>query len=184
MGCRDGAVSGTVAPGEGGRLSHACGSPGFCVTCYERHLRERWREAGTPEAGIFYVIDGDLWLNSTPIPEARHLREVIIQPGNHRSSWTNLRRMIRPLEGVPHECYPRGRAVFVKATGKYHLYLGPELLTHEPLIRHVMDAMALPAAQTEVRLARHFRIQSFLMHVPAAHTEVQLGPQFRTQRFP
>jgi hypothetical protein len=51
--------------------------------------------------GIFYVIADELWLNSTPLPEARHLREVIIPSGKHRSSWANLRRMIRALEGVP-----------------------------------------------------------------------------------
>jgi hypothetical protein len=156
----------------------------------ECYLSDRWqrilrlREAGTPEVGIFYVIDDDLWLNSTPIPEARHLREVIIQSGNHRSYWTNLRRMIRPLEGVPHECYPRGQSVFVKATGRYHVYLGPEILTSKPLIRHVIDAMHLPAAQTEVRLAPHLRTRSLLMHVPAVHTEVRLAAQFHIQRFP
>jgi hypothetical protein len=190
MGVRDGALSGTVAPREEGRLSHACGSPGFCVACYERHLHkrwqriERWREAGTPEVGIFYVIAAELWLNSTPIPEAQQLREVIIPFGTHRSYWTNLRRLIRPLEGVPHDCYPRGRVVFVKTTGRYHVYLGPELLTPEPLIRQVMDAMHLPAAQTEVRLAPHLRTRRLLMHVPAVHTEVGLAAPFPIQRFP
>jgi hypothetical protein len=56
----------------------------------------------------------------------------------------------------------------VKATGRYHVYLGPEILTHEPLIRHVMDAMYLPATQTEVRLALHVRTRSFLTHLPDA----------------
>ena len=69
--------------------------------------------------------------------------------------------MIDPLAGVPHDCYPRGRAVFVKAPGRYHLYLGPELLTHEPLIRQVPEAMSLPAAQTGVQLAPHVRIHQF-----------------------
>jgi hypothetical protein len=171
-------------------LSHACGSPGLCVTSYERHLRERWqrierwREAGAPEVGLFYVIMGELWLDSTPLPEARHLREVIIPFGKHRSYWTNLRRLIHPLEGVPHDCYPRGRVVFVKTTGRHHVYLGPEILTHEPLIRHVRDAMHLSDAQTEVRLAPHLRTRRVLMHVPAAPTEVQLAPRYRTQRFP
>jgi hypothetical protein len=156
----------------------------------ERHLHERWqrierwREAGTPEVGIFYVIGGELWLNSMPIPEARQLREMIIQSGNRRSYWHNLRRMIRILKGLPHDCYPRSRVVFVKATGRYHVYLGPEILTHEPLIRHVMDAMHLPAAQTEVRLALHVRTRSFLTHLLPAQTEVQLAPRYRTQRFP
>jgi len=156
----------------------------------ERYLQERWqriqrwREAGTPEVGIFYVIADELWLDSTPLPEARHRREMIIPSGNHRSYWTNLRRMIRPLEGIPHDGYPRGRVVFVKATGRYHMYLGPELLTHESLIRQVMDAMHLAAAQMKVRLAPHLRTQSLLMHVPAAHTEVQLALHIRIQRFP
>src|SRR2546426_8721199 len=77
------------------RLPNACGSPRFCAECalQERAQRiQRWRQAGTPEVGIFYVIAGELWLNSTPIPEARQLREAIIQSGNHRSYWTNLRR--------------------------------------------------------------------------------------------
>ena len=69
--------------------------------------------------------------------------------------------MIRPLEGVPHDCYPGGRVVFVKATGRYRLYLGPELLTHEPLIWQEMDALHLPAAHIEVQLALHVRIQRF-----------------------
>jgi hypothetical protein len=168
-------------------LRNACGSPGFCVECHlqERGQRiQRWREAGTPELGIFYVIAGEFWLNSTPLPEARHLREVITQFGTHRSYWNNLRRMIRTLEGLPHDCYPRGRVVFVKATGRYHVYLGPEILTHEPLIRKVMDAMHLPTAQTEVRLAPHLRTRRLLMHVPAAHTEVHLALHIRIQRFP
>jgi hypothetical protein len=168
-------------------VTNACGSPRFCAECYvqERARRiRRWREAGTPEVGLFYVIDGELWLESTPVPEARPLREVIIQPDSHRSSWANLRRMIRALEGVPHDCYRRGRAVFVTATGRYHLYLGPELLTREPLIRQVMDALRLPAAQTEVRLAPHFRTRGFLMHEPAAQTAVQRAPEVRIHWFP
>jgi hypothetical protein len=108
---------------------------------------------------------------------------VIIPFGNHRSYWTNLRRLIRPLAGVPHDCYPRGQVVFVKATGRYHLYLGPELLTHELLIRQVMDAMHLPAAETEVRLAPHFGTRSFLMHVPVAQTEVQQARRFGSSGF-
>jgi hypothetical protein len=157
------------------------------VECYlqERARRiQHWREASTPEVGLFYAIVGELWFNSTPLPEARQLQEVIIQSGNHQSFWANLRRMIRALTGVPHTCYPRGRVVFVKATGRYHLYLGPELLTHEPLIREVMDVMHLPAAQVEVRLAPHFRTRSFLMHVPAAQTAVRPAAPFRIQQFP
>jgi hypothetical protein len=56
------------------RLSHAHVSR---LERLERYLRERaqrilcLREAGTPEVGIFYVIDGEFWLDSTPIPEAR-----------------------------------------------------------------------------------------------------------------
>jgi hypothetical protein len=121
---------------------------------------------------------------STPLPEARQLREVIIHAGTRRSYWQNLRRLIRALEGAPHTCYPRGRVVFVKATGRYHLHLGPEILTDEPLIRHVMDAIHLPAAQTEVRRAPHLRTRRLLTHAPAAPTAVQPALPFRIQRFP
>jgi hypothetical protein len=50
----------------------------------------------------------------------------------------------------------------VKATGRYHVYMGPELLTNESLIWCVIDEMHLRTAQTEVRLAPHFRTQSLL----------------------
>jgi hypothetical protein len=145
-------------------VPNACGSPRFCAECFlQKRARriQRWREAGTPKVGLFYVIDRELWLDSTPIPEARQLREVIIPSGNHRSYWANLRRIIRALAGVPHICYPRNRVVFVKAMGRYHLYLGPELFTHEPLIWQVIDVMHLPPAQAEVRLTAPFRIQQF-----------------------
>jgi hypothetical protein len=146
-------------------LPNACGSPRFCVECYlqERAQRiRRWREAGTPEVGIFYVIAGELWLDSTPLPEARQLREVIIQFGSHRSYWNNLRRMIQPLQGLPHTCDPRGRVVYVKAPARYQLELGPELMTDADMVRQVMEAMHLPPEQTEVRLAPHFQTRSFL----------------------
>jgi hypothetical protein len=146
-------------------LGHACRSPRFCVECALQERAQRihhWREAGTPEVGLFYAIAGELWLESTPLPEARHLREVIIHAGRHRSYWHNLRRMIRRLEGLPHTCYPRGRVVYVSASARYHLELGPELVTDEVIVRQVMEAMHLPTLETEVRLAPHFRTRSLL----------------------
>lgn len=147
------------------RLRYACGSPRSCVECYlqERARRiERWREAGTPEVGIFYVIGGELWIESTPLPEARQLREVIIHFRKHRSYWRMFRQASPAFHGLPHTCYPRGRVAFVKATGRYHVYVGPELLTNESPIWCVIDEMHLPTARTEVRLAPHFRTQSLL----------------------
>jgi hypothetical protein len=123
---------------------------------------QRWREAGIPEVGIFYVMAGELWLESTPLSEARRRREVIIQSGNHRSYWHNLQRMIQPLQGLPHTCYPRGRVVYVKAPARYQPELGPELMTDADMGRQVMGAMHLPPEQTEVRLARHSRIRRVL----------------------
>lgn len=105
-------------------MSSACGSHRFCVECalQKRAQRiQRWREAGTPEVGIFYVIDGELWIESTPVPEAKHLQEIIIHFRKHRSYWNMLRQMIRTLEGVPHTCYPRGRVVYVQAAARYDL---------------------------------------------------------------
>jgi hypothetical protein len=147
-------------------LRNACGSPRFCVECYlqERTRRiQRWREAGTPEVGIFYVIAGELWLESTPLPEARHLREVIIHFRTHRRYWNMFRQVSPAFHGLPHTCYPRGRVAFVKAPARYHLELGPELVTDAAIVRQVMEAMHLPAAQTEVRLAAHFRTSKFLL---------------------
>ena len=123
---------------------------------------QRWREVGTPEVGIFYVIAGEPWIESAPLPEARQLREVIIHSGNHRSYWHNLRRIIHPLQGLPHTCYPRGRVIYVKAPARYQLELGPELMTDADMVRQVMEAMHLSSDQTEVRLASHFRTRSFL----------------------
>jgi hypothetical protein len=146
-------------------LRNACGSPRFCVECslQERaHRIERWREAGTPEVGIFYVIAGELWLESTPLPEARQLREVIIHVRKHRSYWRMFRQASPAFHGFPHTCYPRGRVVYVKATARYHLEVGPELVTDADMVRQVMEAMHLPAAQTELRLASHFLTSPFL----------------------
>jgi hypothetical protein len=146
-------------------LRQACGSPRFCVECslQERaHRIERWREAGTPEVGIFYVIAGELWLESTPLPEARQLREVIIHVRKHRSYWRMFRQASPAFHGFPHTCYPRGRVVYVNATARYHLEVGSELVTDAVMVRQVMEAMHLPAAQTELRQASHFRTSTFL----------------------
>ena len=146
-------------------MRNACGSARFCVECslQERARRiQRWREAGTPEVGIFYVIAGELWLESTPLPEARQLREVLIHVRKHRSYWRMFRQASPAFHGFPHTCCPRGRVVYVKATARYHLEVGPELVTDADMVRQVMEAMHLPAAQTELRLASHFRTSTFL----------------------
>jgi hypothetical protein len=146
-------------------LGNACGSPGFCAECYlqERAQRiERWRETGTPEVGIFYVIAGELWHESTPLPEARHLREVIMHFRKHRSYWKIFRQASPAFHGLPHTCYPRGRVVYVNAPARYHLEVGPELVADPDMVRQVMEVMHLPAPQTEVRLAPHFRTRSLL----------------------
>jgi hypothetical protein len=123
---------------------------------------QRWREARTPELGIFYVIAGEFWHESTPLPEARHLREVIIHFRKHRSYWKIFMQASPAFHGLPHTCYPRGRVVSVNALARYHLEVGPELVTAADMVRQVMEAMHLPAAQTEVRLAPHFRTRGFL----------------------
>jgi hypothetical protein len=133
-----------------------------CFVQERAHRIKRWREAGTPEVGIFYVIAGELWLESTPLPEARQLREVIIHVRKHRSYWRMFRQASPAFHGLPHSCHPRGRVVYVKATARYHLEVGPELLTDADMVRQVMEAMHLPAAQTELRLASHFRTSPFL----------------------
>ena len=135
------------------------------MECYlqERARRiERWRKAGTPEVGIFYVIGGELWIDCTPLPEARQLREVIIHVRKHRLYWRMFRQASPAFHGLPHTCYPRGRVVYVKATARFHMEVGPELVTDADMVRQVMVAMRLPAAQTELRLASHFRTSTFL----------------------
>jgi hypothetical protein len=168
-------------------LRNACGFPRHCVECslQERAQRiRRWREAGTPEVGFFYAIAGALWLDSTPVPEARQLREVIIPFGSLRSFWNNLRRMMLALAGLPHTSYTRGRVVCVNRLARYHLEVGPELVTAEAMIHQVMEAMHLPTLQTDVRLGPHFQTRGVLMHGRTAPTEVQLATPVRIQWFP
>ena len=50
----------------------------------------------------------------------------------------------------------------MKATARYHLEVGPELLTDAAMVRQVMETMHLPAARTALRLASHFRTSPFL----------------------
>lgn len=168
-------------------MRNACGSPRHCVECslQERAQRiRRWREAGTPEVGFFSVIAAELWLDSTPVPEARQLREVIIPFGSLRSYWNNLRRMMPALAGLPHTCYPRGRVVYINELARYHLEVGPELVTAAAMVHRVMEAMHLPTLQTDVRLAPHFRTRGFLMPRRPARPEVQLATPVRIRRFP
>jgi hypothetical protein len=145
-------------------LRNARGSPRFCAECYlqerTQHI-QHWREAGTPDVGIFYVIAGELRLESTPLPEARHLCEVIIHFRTHRRYWNRFSQASLAFYGLPSPCYLRGRVAFVKAPARYHLELGPEFVTDAAIVRQVMEAMHLPAAQTEVRLAPHFRTSKF-----------------------
>jgi hypothetical protein len=111
----DEAILGAVTCGllEGRRLDVAYGSQAQGET-----MRCELTPLGLVFKGALAYLVCTFWDYPDVRQVARHRvhrAEVIVSSGRHRSYWTNLRRMIRSLAGVPHDYYPRGRVVFVKA---------------------------------------------------------------------
>jgi hypothetical protein len=72
--------------------------------------------------GIFYLVGGKLWLDTTPLPRAGSLGEFAIHERDHIFYWEELVSSGRVVHGEYDE-HPRGRAAYNTKTGKF-LFLG------------------------------------------------------------
>jgi hypothetical protein len=75
-----------------------------------------------PHLGIFWLVDGKLIIDSSPLSEAERYGDHMTHPRSHIRVWAKLRRSGRVPRGSEYDEYPRGRVMHDPASGQFTIF--------------------------------------------------------------
>jgi hypothetical protein len=114
-----------------------------------------------PEArvGIFWIVDGELLIDSTLLSEAEEYDDFRIHPRDHISVWETFQQNGTVPREVEYEESPRGRVMFDTRTKRFTLLADHCILKDKILVRKIMQALHL-SRNTELGADSHYRCSS------------------------
>jgi hypothetical protein len=117
--------------------------------------------ASKPEArvGIFWIVDGELLIDSTLLSEAEEYDDFRIHPRDHISVWETFQQNGTVPREVEYEESPRGRVMFDTRTKRFTLLADHCILKDKILVRKIMQALHL-SRNTELGADSHYRCSS------------------------
>ncbi|MGA2675038.1 MAG: hypothetical protein ABSE99_17625 [Terracidiphilus sp.] len=122
-----------------------------------------------PSVGIFWLLDGKLVIDSTPLSKAEPYGSALGHPTSHIDHWKRLRRNREVPAEVEYEEPPRGRVVFDGREQRFYLLGDKCILSRRDVVGQIMDALHLPPSKTTEGRDEHYRC--FKCLYPAADDE-------------
>jgi hypothetical protein len=109
-----------------------------------------------PLLGIFWLVNGKLVIDSTPLNEAEPYGEHRTHPRSHIDTWTQYQRIGKVPHESEYEEFPRGRVMHHPKSGEFTILADKCILARKDLIAHIKDALHLPA-KTKIGTDPHYR---------------------------
>jgi len=113
--------------------------------------------SASPQVGIFYVIDGALYLECTPVLEAEAYGDFQTHPNGHMEWWPWLIRHLNLRRPLSYDYYPRGRVNYAKPEGRYQLYPDCCLLKEPHMIQAIIQRMHLADQAVAILTDEHYK---------------------------
>jgi hypothetical protein len=117
--------------------------------------------SGEPRVGIFWVLDGKLLIDSTPLSGAEPYGDFKVHPGDHCSVWPRFQQTGAVPAEMEYEEAPRGRVMYNTKLGQYTLLADRCILRRTELVSRIKSELRLPA-NTTVGTDSHYRCFSCL----------------------
>jgi hypothetical protein len=118
--------------------------------------RNTARQAPEPHVGIFWLCDGKLLIDSTPLPEAEDYGDFKTHPRSHLEAWTVFRqRGIVPID-TEYEEHPRGRVIYDTKTCQFTMLADRCILKKRELVEKIKSELGLPK-DTKIGPDSHYR---------------------------
>ena len=114
------------------------------------------KRAIEPYLGIFWLVDGKLIIDSTPLTEAEPYGDHVTHPQSHIDVWKQLQRIGKVPHESEYEEFPRGRVMHHPKSGEYTLLADPCILARKDLIAEITKALNLPK-KTKLGSDPHYR---------------------------
>jgi len=110
----------------------------------EESRAQRERLVGSPEVGIFWVVNGKLILLGAWLEEAKTTGRFAHYPIIHEKAWSLCQRVGAVPRDMQCDDPPRGRVDYDKVTQKFHLYADPCIIGNTDLLEKIRQALNLP----------------------------------------
>ena len=110
----------------------------------EESRAQRERLAGSPEAGIFWNVNGKLIIAGAWIEESITTGRFAHYPTTHEKEWSLCQRVGAVPRDMQCDDPPRGRVDFDKVTGKFHLYADACILHDGAVMEKIRKDLNLP----------------------------------------
>ena len=111
-----------------------------------------------PEArvGIFWVVNGEMLIDSTPLSEAEPYGDYLTHPRGHAEVWEQYQQTGAVPSDMEYEEAPRGRAIYNTKTRRFTLLADHCILREQNVVRRIMSELRLPR-NTETRPDSHYQ---------------------------
>ena len=97
-----------------------------------------------PHVGIFWLLDGILLSDSTPLDQAEPYGDHLTHPRSHIDVWDGWQKLGKVPGDVPYEEPPRGRVVFNRKTSQSVLLADKCILDRTSVVAEITKALGLP----------------------------------------
>ena len=94
--------------------------------------------------GIFWLVDGTLLTDSTPLDQAEPYGDHLIHPRSHIDVWDGWQKLGKVPVDVLYEEPPRGRVVFNRKTRRSVLLADKCILERKSVVAEITKALGLP----------------------------------------
>lgn len=120
--------------------------------------RARRKRAAEPEVGIFFVYEGRLLIDATPVSEAESYGSFKGHATGHDRFWQTLQRNNLVPREVEYDEVPRGRVGYDIKERRFYIMVDACIKKNERIIDRIERDMNLPSANTAPpKLDSHYK---------------------------
>ena len=109
-----------------------------------------------PHVGIFWLLNGRLLFDSTPLSEAELYAGHLGHAPSHDDVWAKFQRLGKAPRESEYEEFPRGRVIYHPAVGEVTIFADQCILDRKDLIAQIMQTLHLPP-KTKLDTDSHYR---------------------------
>jgi len=111
--------------------------------------------------GIFWLLNGKLLIDSTPLDEAERYGDFLTHPRGHAEVWEDYQRNGTVFPETEYEEPPRGRVMYSTKTRLFTLLADRCILKRMALVTQIKEEMHLPK-DTKIGGDSHYRCSTCL----------------------
>jgi hypothetical protein len=110
-----------------------------------------------PHVAIFWLFEGKLIIDSTPLSEAEPYGDALTHATGHIDYWSAQQKRGVIASDVEYEEPPRGRVGYDKREDRFFVRADKCILNRQAVVQKILAALNLPVGKTSTGIDPHYR---------------------------